>query len=72
MNAIIEKRRQEGAREKMSVFQATASMLLELVFVYMRLRWSAKSHAFNQAEFNKLLLECVCKNTVISSENFGY
>lgn len=43
INAIIEKRRQEGAREKDVSFSATASMLLELGFVYMRLRWSVKS-----------------------------
>ncbi|EMR9378405.1 conjugal transfer protein TraM, partial [Escherichia coli] len=30
INAIIEKRRQEGAREKDVSFSATASMLLEL------------------------------------------
>ncbi len=43
INAIIEKRRQEGAREKMSVFQQRLQCFLNWVFVYMRLRWSAKS-----------------------------
>ncbi len=72
INAIIEKRRQEGAREKDVSFSATASMLLELGLRVHEAQMERKESAFNQTEFNKLLLECVVKNTIISSENFGY
>ncbi len=61
INAIIEKRRQEGAREKDVSFSATASMLLELGLRVYEAQMERKESAFNQAEFNKLLLECVVK-----------
>ena len=47
INAIAVQRRAEGAKEKDVSYSSIASMLLEL--------------GFNQAEFNKLLLECVVK-----------
>ena len=51
INMIVEKRRQEGARDKDISLSGTASMLLELgLRVYDA-----------QMEFNKLLLECVVK-----------
>ncbi|WP_407243065.1 conjugal transfer relaxosome DNA-binding protein TraM [Escherichia coli] len=62
INAIIEKRRQEGAREKDVSFSATASMLLELGLRVHEAQMERKESAFNQTEFNKLLLECVVKN----------
>ncbi len=61
INAIIEKRRQEGAREKDVSFSATASMLLELGLRVHEAQMERKESAFNQTEFNKLLLECVVK-----------
>lgn len=61
INAIIEKRRQEGAREKDVSFSATASMLLELGLRVHEAQMERKEFAFNQTEFNKLLLECVVK-----------
>ncbi|WP_447309032.1 conjugal transfer relaxosome DNA-binding protein TraM [Escherichia coli] len=64
INAIIEKRRQEGARKDVS-FSATASMLLELgLRVHEALE--RKESAFNQTEFNKLLLECVVKQSSVA------
>ena len=59
INAIIEKRRQEGAREKDVSFSAT--MLLELGLRVHEAQMERKESAFNQTEFNKLLLECVVK-----------
>lgn len=61
INAIIDKRRQEGAREKDVSFSATASMLLELGLRVHEAQMERKESAFNQTEFNKLLLECVVK-----------
>ncbi|ENJ1009480.1 relaxosome protein TraM [Escherichia coli] len=61
INAIIEKRRQEGAREKDVSFSATASMLLELGLRVHEAQMERKESAFNQTEFNKLLLEYVVK-----------
>mgnify|MGYP001519250890 FL=1 len=61
INSIIEKRRQEGAREKDVSFSATASMLLELGLRVYEAQIARKESAFNQTEFNKLLLECVVK-----------
>lgn len=43
INMIVEKRRQEGARDKDISLSGTASMLLELGFAYMMHRWSVKS-----------------------------
>ncbi len=60
INMIVEKRRQEGARDKDISLSGTASMLLELgLRVYAQME--RKESAFNQTEFNKLLLECVVK-----------
>ncbi|MXD33062.1 conjugal transfer relaxosome DNA-binding protein TraM, partial [Escherichia coli] len=52
-----------GAREKDVSFSATASMLLDLgLRVYdAQIQMERKKSAFNQTEFNKLLLECVVK-----------
>ncbi|MBC1020093.1 relaxosome protein TraM, partial [Escherichia coli] len=56
INAIIEKRRQEGAREKDVSFSATASMLLELGLRVHEAQMERKESAFNQTEF-----KCVVK-----------
>ena len=59
---VVEKRRQEGAREKDVSFSATASMLLERQgFVYMRLRWSVKSLHLIRLSLTKFCFECVVK-----------
>ncbi|WP_409514302.1 relaxosome protein TraM, partial [Escherichia coli] len=42
INALIEKRRQEGAREKDVRFQQQLQCFLNWGFVYMRLRWSVR------------------------------
>ena len=60
-NMIVEKRRQEGARDKDISLSGTASMLLELGLRVYDAQMERKESAFNQTEFNKLLLECVVK-----------
>lgn len=61
INMIVEKRRQEGARDKDISLSGTASMLLELGLRVYDAQLERKESAFNQTEFNKLLLECVVK-----------
>ena len=61
INMIVEKRRQEGARDKDISLSGTASMLLELGLRVYDAQMERKESAFNQPEFNKLLLECVVK-----------
>ncbi|EIZ7666777.1 relaxosome protein TraM [Escherichia coli] len=61
VNAIVEQRRQEGARDKDISISGTASMLLELGLRVHEAQMERKESAFNQTEFNKLLLECVVK-----------
>lgn len=61
INAIVEKRRQEGARDKDISFSGTASMLLELGLRVYEAQMERKESAFNQTEFNKVLLENVIK-----------
>ncbi|MCI4976446.1 relaxosome protein TraM [Escherichia coli] len=61
INMIVEKRRQEGARDKDISLSGTASMLLELELRVYDAQMERKESAFNQTEFNKLLLECVVK-----------
>ena len=61
INMIVEKRRQEGARDKDISLSGTASMLLELGLRVYDAQMERKESAFNQTEFNKLLLECLVK-----------
>ncbi|EEY7958665.1 TPA: conjugal transfer protein TraM [Escherichia coli] len=61
INMIVEKRRQEGARDKDISLSGTASMLLELGLRVYDAQMERKESAFNETEFNKLLLECVVK-----------
>ncbi len=61
INMIVEKRRQEGARDKDISLSGTASMLLELGLRVYDAQMERKESAFNQTEFNKLLLKCVVK-----------
>ncbi|EDV0528600.1 relaxosome protein TraM [Salmonella enterica subsp. enterica] len=61
ITSIVEKRRQEGAREKDISFSGTASMLLELGLRVYEAQMERKESAFNQMEFNRILLENVLK-----------
>ncbi len=60
INAIVEKRRRKEQNKDVS-FSATASMLLELGLRVYEAQMERKESAFNQTEFNKVLLECVVK-----------
>ncbi|EBV5085239.1 conjugal transfer protein TraM [Salmonella enterica subsp. enterica serovar Minnesota] len=61
ITAIVEKRRQEGARDKDISFSGTSSMLLELGLRVYEAQMERKESAFNQTEFNKVLLENILK-----------
>ncbi len=61
ITAIVEKRRQEGARDKDISFSGTSSMLLELGLRVYEAQMERKESPFNQTEFNKVLLENVLK-----------
>ena len=57
INAIVEKRRAEGAKEKDVSFSSVASIGLRVYEAQME----RKDSGFNQTEFNKILLENVMK-----------
>ncbi|ENJ1717167.1 conjugal transfer relaxosome DNA-binding protein TraM [Escherichia coli] len=61
INAIAVQRRAEGAKEKDVSYSSIASMLLELGLRVYEAQMERKETAFNQTEFNKVLLECVVK-----------
>ncbi|ELC8790416.1 relaxosome protein TraM [Salmonella enterica] len=61
INAIAVQRRAEGAKEKDVSYSSIASMLLELGLRVYEAQMERKESAFNQTEFNRLLLECVVK-----------
>lgn len=61
INAIVEKRRAEGAKDKDVSFSSVASMLLELGLRVYEAQMERKESGFNQAEFNKIMLENVIK-----------
>ena len=71
INMIVEKRRQEGARDKDISLSGTASMLLELGLRVYDAQMERKDSAFNQTEFNKLLLECVVKTQSMVAKILG-
>ncbi|ENG3154106.1 relaxosome protein TraM [Escherichia coli] len=61
INAIAVQRRAEGAKEKDVSYSSIASMLLELGLRVYEAQMERKESAFNQTEFNKVILECVVK-----------
>lgn len=61
INAIVEKRRAEGAKEKDISFSSVATMLLELGLRVYEAQMERKESGFNQTEYNKVLLENVMK-----------
>lgn len=61
INAIATRRKAEGAREKDVSSSSIASMLLELGLRVYEAQMERKESAFNQTEFNKVILECVLK-----------
>ena len=61
INKIVERRRAEGAKSTDVSFSSISTMLLELGLRVHEARMERKESAFNQAEFNKVLLECAVK-----------
>lgn len=61
INEIVERRRAEGAKSTDVSFSSISTMLLELVLRVYEAQMERKESAFNQAEFNKVLLECAVK-----------
>lgn len=61
INAIVEKRRSEGAKSTDVSFSSISTMLLELGLRVYEAQIERKESAFNQMEFNRVLLENVLK-----------
>ena len=61
INEIVERRRAEGAKSTDVSFSSISAMLLELGLRVYEAQMERKESAFNQAEFNKVLLECAVK-----------
>lgn len=61
INAIVEKRKTEGAREKDVSFSSVSTMLVELGLRVYEAQMERKESSFNQMAFNKVLLETVLK-----------
>ena len=61
INKIVERRRAEGAKSTDVSFSSISTMLLELGLRVHEAQMERKESAFNQAEFNKVLLECAAK-----------
>ena len=67
INAIVEKRKVEGAREKDVSFSSVSTMLVELGLRVYEAQMERKESGFNQMAFNKILLE----DTIGNQQNFG-
>ncbi|MCS1857221.1 relaxosome protein TraM [Escherichia coli] len=61
INKIVERRHAEGAKSTDVSFSSISTMLLELGLRVHEAQMERKESAFNQAEFNKVLLECAVK-----------
>ncbi|MBW6011439.1 Relaxosome protein TraM [Klebsiella pasteurii] len=61
INAIVEKRRMEGAKEKDVSFSSISTMLLELGLRVYEAQMERKESGFNQMAFNMALLESIVK-----------
>lgn len=71
INAIVEKRRAEGAKDRDVSFSSVATMLMELGLRVYEAQMERKKSGFNQALFNKTLLENVLKTQLITSKLLG-
>lgn len=69
--AIVEKRRQEGAKDKDVSFSSVTTMLIELGLRVYEAQMRNKDTGFNQALFNKTLLENVLKSQMATSKLLG-
>ncbi|MRT06059.1 conjugal transfer relaxosome DNA-binding protein TraM [Ewingella americana] len=71
INAIVEKRRAEGAKERDVSFSSVATMLVELGLRVYEAQMERKESGFNQTLFNKTMLENVLKTQLITSKLLG-
>ena len=71
INAIAVKRRAEGAKEKDISYSSIASMLLELGLRVYEAQMERKESNFNQAFFNKTILENILKTQLTTSKLLG-
>jgi hypothetical protein len=71
INAIVEKRRVEGAKDKDISFSSISTMLLELGLRVYEAQMERKESGFNQMAFNKALLESVIKTQFTVNKVLG-
>ena len=71
INKIVERRRAEGAKSTDVSFSSISTMLLELGLRVHEAQMERKESAFNQAEFNKVLLECAVKTQSTVAKSLG-
>ena len=69
--AIVEKHRQEGAKNKDISFSSITTMLIELGLRVYEAQMRNKEPVFNQVLFNKTLLENVLKSQMATSKLLG-
>ncbi|ELD2661900.1 relaxosome protein TraM [Salmonella enterica] len=71
INAIVDKRRSEGAKNKDVSSSSISLMLLELGLRVHEVQMERKGSGFNQEEFNKTLLENVLKTQMAIAKILG-
>lgn len=71
INAIVEKRKAEGAREKDVSFSSVSTMFVELGLRVYEAQMERKESGFNQMAFNKVLLETVLKTQFATNKILG-
>lgn len=71
INAIVEKRRMEGAKDKDVSFSSISTMLLELGLRVYEAQMERKESGFNQMAFNRALLESVVKTQFAVNKILG-
>lgn len=68
INDIVNEKRQGGASMQDASISSTTSMLIELGLRVYMLQKERRSGGFNQAEFNRTMLEYMVKTNSISNE----
>ncbi|MEG2264336.1 MAG: conjugal transfer relaxosome DNA-binding protein TraM [Acinetobacter sp.] len=71
INAIVDKRKAEGAKEKDVSFSSISTMLLELGLRVYEAQMERKESGFNQMEYNKVLIENVMKTQLSIAKVLG-
>ncbi|PVZ84149.1 conjugal transfer protein TraM [Serratia sp. S1B] len=71
INAIVERRKADGAKEVDVSHSAVAAMLLELGLRVYEAQMERKANPFNQMEYNKIVLENILKSQFTLSKLLG-